>query len=95
MKCYASGKTQNMSWECPENKKYEGGEDHISEAHKRNVEEETIEEGMPVMMSKFLIKLEKDEKDLVQRNSMFGTSCKTKDRVCKVIIDSGSIDNLV
>jgi hypothetical protein len=26
---------------------------------------------------------------------LFGTTCKTKDRVCKVIIDSGSIDNLV
>jgi hypothetical protein len=31
----------------------------------------------------------------VQRNSLFRTTCKTKDRVCKVIIDSGSTDNLV
>jgi hypothetical protein len=31
----------------------------------------------------------------VQRNSLFRTSCKTKDRVCKVIVENGSIDNLV
>jgi hypothetical protein len=95
VKCYAGGKTGNMSWECPEKKKYGGGEAHISEAHKRNVEEEKIEEGMSIMMSKFLIKPEKEAKEPVQRNSMFRTSCKTKDRVCKVIIDSGSNDNLV
>jgi hypothetical protein len=31
----------------------------------------------------------------VQRNNLFRTSCKTKDKVCKVIIDSGSTENLV
>jgi hypothetical protein len=32
----------------------------------------------------------------MQRNSLFRTkSCKTKDSVCKVIIDSGSTNNLV
>jgi hypothetical protein len=30
-----------------------------------------------------------------QRNNLFRTACKTKDRVCKVIVDSGSIDNLL
>jgi hypothetical protein len=31
----------------------------------------------------------------VQRNNLFRTACKTKDRVCKVIVDNGSTDNLV
>jgi hypothetical protein len=31
----------------------------------------------------------------VHRNSLFKTAYKTKDRVCKVIIDSGRTDNLV
>jgi hypothetical protein len=31
----------------------------------------------------------------VQRTRLFWTACKTKDRVCKVIVDSGSMDNLV
>jgi hypothetical protein len=47
------------------------------------------------MMRKFLPKPEKDPEELVQRTSLFRIACKTKDIVCKVIIDSGSIDNLV
>jgi hypothetical protein len=46
-------------------------------------------------MSKVLLKPEKELENPTQRNSLFRTSCKTKDRVCKVIVDSGSIDNLV
>jgi hypothetical protein len=47
------------------------------------------------MMRKVLLKPEVEVKNLVQRNNLFRTTCKTKDRVCKVIIDSGSTDNLV
>ena len=32
---------------------------------------------------------------LVQRTRLFRTTCKTKDRVCKVIMDSGSTYNLI
>jgi hypothetical protein len=31
----------------------------------------------------------------VQRNRLFQIVCKTKDWKCKVIVDSGSMDNLV
>jgi hypothetical protein len=47
------------------------------------------------MMRKILLKPEKEVENPVQRNSLFRTACKTKDRVCKVIVDSGSTDNLV
>ena len=47
------------------------------------------------MMRKVLLKPEEEFKRPVQRNRLFKTNCKTKDRVCKVIIDSGSTDNLV
>jgi hypothetical protein len=47
------------------------------------------------MMRKILLKPEKEIENPVQRNSLFRTACKTKDRVCKVIVDSGSTDNLV
>jgi hypothetical protein len=47
------------------------------------------------MMKKVLLKLEPELEKPVQRNNLFGTACKTKDRVCKVIIDSGITDNLV
>ena len=49
-----------------------------------------------LMMRKVLLTPEKEVDDSsVQRNRLFWTTCKTKDRVCKVIVDSGSTDNLV
>jgi hypothetical protein len=47
------------------------------------------------MMRKVLLTLEKEVENSVQRTRIFRTACKTKDRVCKVIVDSGSTDNLV
>jgi hypothetical protein len=46
-------------------------------------------------MRKVLLTPEKEVESLVQRTRLFRTACKTKDRVCKVIVDSGSMDNLV
>jgi hypothetical protein len=48
-----------------------------------------------MMMRKYLLTPEKEAENPVQRNRVFRTACKTKDRVCKVIVDSGSTDNLV
>jgi hypothetical protein len=47
------------------------------------------------MMRKILLKPDKEAENLVQRNRVFRTAYKTKDRVCKVIVDSGSTDNIV
>jgi hypothetical protein len=47
------------------------------------------------MLRKVLLKLEAEVENPVQRNSLFKTACKTKDRVCKVIIDNVITDNLV
>jgi hypothetical protein len=46
-----------MSWECPRRKK-EGGKARISEAQKRNVEAEGVEDGKSLMMKKVLLKQE-------------------------------------
>jgi hypothetical protein len=46
-------------------------------------------------MRKFLLTPEKEMENSVERNNIFRTTCKTKDRVCKVIVDSGSTDNFV
>jgi hypothetical protein len=47
------------------------------------------------MMRKILLKLDKEMENPVQRNNLYRTSCKTKDRVCKEIVNSGSTYNLV
>jgi hypothetical protein len=47
------------------------------------------------MMRKVLLMPKKEAENLAQRNSLFRTACKTKDRVCKVIVDSGSTYNLI
>jgi hypothetical protein len=78
VKCYVCGKTWHISWECPEKNKYEGGEAHISEAQKRDVEAETTKDGKSLVMRKVLIKLEKEAWEPIQRNIMFITACKTK-----------------
>jgi hypothetical protein len=59
------------------------------------VEEEATEGGKSLMMREILVKPEKEPEELVQRTSLFRTACKVKHRVCKVIIDSGSTNNLV
>jgi hypothetical protein len=46
-------------------------------------------------MKKVLLKPEPEVEKPMQRNILFKNYCKTKDRVCKVIIDNGSTDNLV
>jgi hypothetical protein len=99
VKCYACGKTWHMSWECPKNKDTGVKEARIFEAQQRNLETnmkaEAVEEGISLMMRKSLVNPEKEVQEPVQRNNLFRTTCKTIDRLCKVIIDSGSTDNLV
>jgi hypothetical protein len=94
VKCFVYGKIGHKSYECPDKKKY-GGETHIVEAQGRNVEAEDAEGTRSLMMRKVLLKPEKEEENPTQRNSLFRTACKTKDRVCKVIVESGSTDNIV
>jgi hypothetical protein len=61
---------------------------------KRNVQEEDAEGERSLMMRKILLKAKKEMENPVQRNDLFINYCKTKDRVCTVIVDSGSTDNL-
>jgi hypothetical protein len=94
VKCFTCGKSGHKSYECPDKNK-EGGETQIDEAKRQNVEAEDAEGGRSLMMRKVLLTQEKEVENPVQRNSLFQTACKTKDRVCKFIVDSGSTDNIV
>jgi hypothetical protein len=58
VRCYACGKIGHMSWECHEKKKEGGGEAHISEAQRRNVEAKGAEDETSLMLRKVLLKPE-------------------------------------
>jgi hypothetical protein len=78
VKCYAYGKIGHMSWECPKRKNVGGGEAHISEARKKNVETEmkaeAAEEGRSLMMRKVLINLKKEVQQPFHRKCLFRTA---------------------
>jgi hypothetical protein len=46
-------------------------------------------------MKRILLNPNKEIKEIIHRKSLFRTTCKSKGKCCKIIIDSGSIDNLV
>jgi hypothetical protein len=92
--CFTCGNNGHKSYECLDKKK-ESGEAHITEAQRQDVEEEDVEGERSLMMQKVLLTPEKEVESSVQRNRLFRTTCKTKDMVCKFIIDSGSTNNLV
>jgi hypothetical protein len=79
------------------------GTGHLSVKRRRNTEEKLTSlrrRGVMVRMKsltvhKVLLTPEKEVEDIAQRTKLFITTCKTKDWKCKVIVDSGSTDNLV
>ena len=59
IKCFTCGKNGHKSYECLDKKK-EGGETHIVEAQRQNVEVEDAEGGRSLMMRKVLLTKEKE-----------------------------------
>jgi len=59
-------------------------------------EEVEVEIGENLMLNRTLVTGDKETPmtDWI-RNSVFRMQCKCKDKVCKVIVDGGSIDNLL
>ena len=53
------------------------------------------EMGESLMMNKVLSKLEKEHRELAQRKYLFRSMCKVQGKCCKMVIDSGSIENIV
>ena len=73
----------------------DGGKAHVAEAQKRDADSEGADSGRSLGMHKILLTPEKEVDSSVQRSRLFRTACTAKDRKCKVIIDSGSTDNLI
>jgi len=88
-----------MSWDCPHNKSASQRGSNVTEAEPeppRLVEkEEPPEEGESLLLRRTLLRLEKEIGEPAQRKNLFRTTCKSKGKCCKVIIDSGSTENIV
>jgi hypothetical protein len=74
--CFTCGKNGHKSFECPE-KKQDGGEAHITEAQRRDVEDEYNGSGKSLMVHKVLLTPEKEVEDTTQR--IFLTSTRVDD----------------
>ena len=88
-----------MSWDCPENKSTNKRSENVAEVREEIIntmeKEENTKAMESLMLKRILVKSEKKTSEPTQRKSMFRTVCKSKGKCCKVVIDSGSIDNLV
>jgi hypothetical protein len=73
----------------------DSGEAHITEAQKRDAENEDADSRRSLGMHKVLLTPEKEVENTAHRSRLFRTACTTKGWKCKVIVDSGSTDNLV
>ena len=54
-----------------------------------------LETGESLMMNKVLLKPKKEQAEPAQRKYLFRTMCKVQGKCCKMVIDSGSTDNIV
>ena len=57
--------------------------------------ENAPEVGEALLMNKVLLKPEKEVVESSQRKALFRTTCNVQGKCCKVVVDSGSTDNLV
>jgi hypothetical protein len=92
--CFTCGKDGHKAVDCPD-RKMDRGKAHVTEVQRRDVEDEDTGSGKSLTVHKVLLKPEKVVEDTAQRCRQFRTTCKTKGWKCKVIMDSGSTDNLV
>ena len=88
-----------MSWDCPRNKSIGHRNVNVTEAQEESKEETKVnnplEDGKALMLKRVLVKTEKQVHEPIQRKSMFRTRCKSQGKCCKMVIYSGSTDNLV
>jgi len=98
-RCYHCNKLGHRSFECPEKENVGTRGTYIAqgeqEAEQALVAENMPETGESLMINKILLKPEKEVAEPVQRKALFKTICKAKGKCCKMVIDSGSTDNLV
>eukprot|EP00253_Pinus_taeda_P015261 PITA_15261 len=99
VKCYRCHKMGHKSYDYPEGESAGGRGTYV--AQPKDVEEtpqeaeNTPETGEALVLNKVLLKPAKEIAELDQRKALFRIVCKSRGKCCKLIIDSGSTDNLV
>eukprot|EP00253_Pinus_taeda_P015165 PITA_15165 len=99
VQCYRCHKLGHKSYDCPEGEPTGGRGTYV--AQPEDVEEtpqeaeNTPETGEALVLNKVLLKPAKEVAEPDQRKALFRTVCKSRGKCCKLIIDSGSTDNLV
>eukprot|EP00253_Pinus_taeda_P012243 PITA_12243 len=99
VQCFACGEWGHVQWDCPHQRSANQRNVNVAEAKEEipqpEAKEEPPEDGESLLLKRVLLEGAKEAKEPVQRRTLFRTVCKSKGKCCKLIIDSGSTDNLV
>eukprot|EP00253_Pinus_taeda_P001416 PITA_01416 len=99
VQCYRCHKLGHKSYDCPEGEPVGGRGAYVAQPEDAEATpqeaENAPETGEALVLNKVLLKPAKEVAELDQRKALFRTVCKARGKCCKLIIDSGSTDNLV
>ena len=88
-----------MSCNCPRNRSSSQRNVNVVEDQEELKEETEVnnpqEDGEALRLKRVLMNTEKQVHEPIQWKSLFRTSCKSQGKCCKMVINSGSTDNLV
>eukprot|EP00253_Pinus_taeda_P023872 PITA_23872 len=97
--CYRCHKWGHRSFECPETDSIGQRGAYMAQPEEAAAPpqeaENAPETGEALVLHKVLVKPVDDSIEQTQRKALFRTVCKSQGKCCKMIIDSGSTDNLV
>eukprot|EP00253_Pinus_taeda_P015300 PITA_15300 len=97
--CYRCHKWGHRSFECPETDSARQRGAYVAQPEETTAPpqeaENAPETGEALVLHKVLLKPVDESVEQTQRKALFRTICKSQGKCCKMIIDSGSTDNLV
>eukprot|EP00253_Pinus_taeda_P033085 PITA_33085 len=97
--CYRCHKWGHRSFECPEADSVEQRGTYVAQPEETAAPpqeaENATETGEALVLHKVLLKPVNESVEQTQQKALFRTICKSRGKCCKMIIDSGSTDNLV
>eukprot|EP00253_Pinus_taeda_P026966 PITA_26966 len=99
VQCYRCHKLGHKSYDCPEGEPAGGRGAYVAQPEDAEATPQEAknapETGEALVLNKVLLKPAKEVAKPDRRKALFRTVCKSRGKCCKLIIDSGSTDNLV